>query len=99
MAPAFEEPQDVDIDAPLRAAPKLVAPEPGMKIEYLLMNCSNISILQSIAPDQNHNKQGKVMPVLAVRISRYAPLPRRVPTPTFLSSHLDFPQSHTRYSC
>ena len=32
MAPSFEEPtQQVDLDAPLKVAPKLVAPEPGMR--------------------------------------------------------------------
>jgi hypothetical protein len=30
MAPSLEEPTQVDFDAPLKAAPKLVAPEPGM---------------------------------------------------------------------
>lgn len=30
MAPSLEEPVQVDFEAPLKAAPKLVAPEPGM---------------------------------------------------------------------
>src|ERR1043165_2849205 len=29
MAPSLEEPTQMDLDAPLKAAPKLVAPEPG----------------------------------------------------------------------
>ena len=29
MAPSLEEPVQVDFEAPLKAAPKLVAPEPG----------------------------------------------------------------------
>jgi len=29
MAPSLEEPTQVDFDAPLKNAPKLVAPEPG----------------------------------------------------------------------
>lgn len=29
MAPSLEEPTQVDLDAPLKTAPKLVAPEPG----------------------------------------------------------------------
>ena len=29
MAPSLEEPTQVDFDAPLKAAPQLVAPEPG----------------------------------------------------------------------
>lgn len=30
MAPSLEEPTQVDLDAPLKSAPKLVAPEPGI---------------------------------------------------------------------
>lgn len=29
MAPSLEEPTQIDLDAPLKSAPKLVAPEPG----------------------------------------------------------------------
>ncbi len=29
MAPSFEEPEAAALEAPLRAAPELVAPEPG----------------------------------------------------------------------
>ena len=29
MAPSLEEPPTVDLSAPLKTAPKLVAPEPG----------------------------------------------------------------------
>lgn len=29
MAPSLEEPTQVDLNAPLKVAPKLVAPEPG----------------------------------------------------------------------
>ena len=32
MGPSLEEPTQVDLDAPLKAVPKLVAPEPGMSI-------------------------------------------------------------------
>lgn len=32
MAPMIEEPTQVDLDAPLKAAPKLVAPEPGTNL-------------------------------------------------------------------
>ena len=42
MAPSLEEPTQVDLDAPLKNAPKLVAPEPGtsshhrMRDKYIL---------------------------------------------------------------
>ena len=32
MAPSLEVDEPVDLDAPLKAAPKLVAPEPGKDI-------------------------------------------------------------------
>lgn len=36
MAPSLEEPNEVDISAPLKATPKLVAPEPGMAVGAVL---------------------------------------------------------------
>ena len=35
MAPSLEEPTVADLDAPSRAAPKLVAPEPGMYLPFI----------------------------------------------------------------
>ena len=34
MVPSLEEPIQVDLSAPLKAAPKLVAPEPGKTIHF-----------------------------------------------------------------
>ena len=40
MAPHLEEPTQVDLDAPLKAAPTLVAPEPGTIIRARLCSSS-----------------------------------------------------------
>lgn len=48
MAPSLEEPIQVDFSAPLKAAPKLVAPEPGKITATPLRH--NVSIELTAAP-------------------------------------------------
>lgn len=45
MAPSLEEPFQVDFNAPLKAAPKLVAPEPGK-----ITTTSNVLFKLTAAP-------------------------------------------------
>jgi hypothetical protein len=61
MAPSLEEPTQVDFDAPLKAAPKLVAPEPGTLSPATPPNThlSSPTLMppQSTAQVPNRNKQ------------------------------------------
>lgn len=53
MAPSLEEPTTADVfDAPSKAAPKLVAPEPGTLIAYSF-NCIIIIIIIIICITNN----------------------------------------------
>jgi hypothetical protein len=94
MAPSLEveEPVQVDFEAPLKAAPKLVAPEPGTSsppplIEYDIMSCSDADHIssQNTVPAPNRSQPAKQTLVLDVPISRYAPPRPKVPIPTSLS--------------
>ena len=74
MAPSLEvdENDQVDYDAPLKAAPKLVAPEPGRSACFELRASSLTAGQQSIARDQSLSKPVKAMHALVVPTKPYA---------------------------
>ena len=78
MAPSLEEPTQVDLDAPLKLAPELVAPEPGTPLNWPDNDNSDF-IIQSTAQDPSRILLERAMRVKDVRTKVYVPAHRRVP--------------------
>lgn len=89
MAPSLEEPIQVDFSAPLKAAPKLVAPEPG-KPPLRPLTHLNVSIKLTVSPQNivlglSQIRPANLMPAPAAPTKPSALPPQKVPTPTSLS--------------
>ena len=91
MAPSLEEPINEALEAPLKNAPKLVAPEPGWSVlvttkGFLGDVCLLTRLeLQNIVLARNRSRLGKVMPAMAVQINQSAPPRQRDPILIFQS--------------
>jgi len=75
----------MDMDAPLKAAPKLVAPEPGQYKPLQAITASSYfqalsDSPQSTAPVPNLSKPAKLTPALAAPTRTSAHLPPKVQT-------------------
>jgi hypothetical protein len=77
MAPSLEESTQIDFEAPLKAAPKLVAPEPGMQHPlppFLQSSYATLTLsLQSTVPDPSLSKPVKATRAPGARTSKSAP--------------------------
>lgn len=99
MAPSLEEPVQVDFEAPLKAAPQLVAPEPGRFAPPPQATQRSTRLThgsQNIALDRNPLLLVKQTPVQDVPTKQYAPPRPKALTRTFPSSQHDSPLSSTR---
>ena len=70
----------MDLSAPLKVAPKLIAPEPGQRPSSSAATSSadEYALSQNTVPAQNRILPVKEMHAPAVRTRRYARQPRRV---------------------
>lgn len=89
MAPSLEDPIQVIFTAPLKVAPKLVAPEPGKpplrpSTPSQRLN-QTYSSPQNIVLDLNPIRPANPMPAPAALIKLSAPPPQKAPTPIFPS--------------
>lgn len=83
--------QVADFDAPLKAAPKLVAPEPGtIRQDIFSLTDQQLTRYQNTVQDRNQRKQAKATHVQAVRTNKSAPRHQKDPTQTSPSSPLDY---------
>ena len=77
MAPSLEESTQIDFEAPLKAAPKLVAPEPGTQHPlppFLQSSYATLTLsLQNTAPDPSPSKPVKATRAPGARTSKSAP--------------------------
>lgn len=97
MAPSLEEPIQVDLTAPLKVAPKLVAPEPGNSSPDSALHVPNKS-LKSIVLGLNRTSRGQGMPAPVVPTNPYAPQPRKAQILTSPSSPRASPASNIKSS-
>jgi len=90
MAPSLEESTQIDFEAPLKAAPKLVAPEPGTQHPLPPFLQSSYAILtlspQSTVPGPSPSKPAKATRAPGARTSRSAPRHPKAQTRTSRSS-------------
>lgn len=99
MAPSLEEPVQVDFEAPLKAAPQLVAPEPGRFAPPPQATQKSTRLThgsQNIVLDQNLPQLVKRTRAQDAPIKQYAPRRPKALTRTFPSSQHDLALSNTR---
>lgn len=82
MAPSLEVEDNIDLDAPLKVAPKLVAPEPG-KNHHIPWTMQGLYQEQNTAQAPSPSRQARLIPARDVQTRRYAPAPQKGPIRMF----------------
>jgi hypothetical protein len=96
MAPSFQEPEAAALEAHLRVAPKLVAPEPGKYPSGLLQLSANNGD-QNTVQAQSRKRRVRETPVKAVPTNPSAHQLRKAQILTSLSSQHVYLEYGTRY--